>query len=330
MTFADLPILDATAVEELLPFQTAISSIELALSTGTAPGTTPPRDVLAVGNSDLLIMPSHAGQYFGVKLATVNSLSAQLNVPRIQGIYALFDSRTMSPVALMDAVTLTTIRTAAVSAVAVDRLATENSRRLTVFGTGPQAWSHISAIATVRPLTDISIVGRDSHKVDELVTRCERAGFSAQSWSATDPHIGDIERADIVACCTSATTPLFDSSRLAPHATVVAIGSHSPSAREVDSALVNRATVVVETKESAWREAGDLILAVKEGVTTESAIDGDLSQLVSGLIPIHSDRPRLFKSVGEAWSDVVTATAVFGRLSMDDARPARHPRNQMS
>lgn len=88
--------------------------------------------------------------------------------------------------------------------------------------------------------------------------------------------------------------------------------------------------MVVETKESAWREAGDLILAVKEGVTTESAIDGDLSQLVSGLIPIHSDRPRLFKSVGEAWSDVVTATAVFGRLSMDDARPARHPRNQMS
>ncbi|MDN5769091.1 MAG: hypothetical protein L0H96_25370 [Humibacillus sp.] len=119
---------------------------------------------------------------------------------------------------------------------------------------------------------------------------------------------------DIVACCTSASTPLFDSAVLRPKACVVAIGSHDPDAREVDTALVARATVVVETRQSALSQAGDVVLAIGDGVPEAEAITGDLAELVRGAVHPASGRPRLFKGVGEAWSDVVVASAAVEHL----------------
>ena len=91
-----------------------------------------------------------------------------------------------------------------------------------------------------------------------------------------------VAEADIVVCATTARTPVFDSTTLPAHAVVVAIGSHEPDAREVDSAMVERATVVVESRVAALREAGDIVLAIADGVPSEQAIDGDLAELVGG------------------------------------------------
>ena len=134
--------------------------------------------------------------------------------PRIQGVCVVFDAATLAPVALVDGIALTNVRTPAVSALAVRALAAPDARRLLVFGRGPQAHGHVEAIRAVRPIEHVDMVGRDADGVDALVAA-----------------------ADIVCCATTAREPLFDGSLVADHATVVAIGSHEPDAREVDDAL---------------------------------------------------------------------------------------------
>ena len=133
----------------------------------------------------------------------------------------------------------------------------------------------------------------------------ETAGLDARAGVAAD-----VARVDIVACCTTAAEPVFAASLLRPEATVVAIGSHSPDRREVETQLVERATVIVESTASALSQAGDIILALRDGVPQDVAIAGDLQALVTGAVTIVPGAPRLFKSVGEAWSDVVVAATV--------------------
>jgi ornithine cyclodeaminase len=116
-----------------------------------------------------------------------------------------------------------------------------------------------------------------------------------------------VATADIICCATTASTPLFDGALVADHATVVAIGTHDPAARETDDALARRATVVVESRVSALREAGDVITAIGSGALREDELI-TLAELVRGA-PI-PDGPRLFKSTGMSWEDAVMAATL--------------------
>jgi ornithine cyclodeaminase/alanine dehydrogenase-like protein (mu-crystallin family) len=119
-----------------------------------------------------------------------------------------------------------------------------------------------------------------------------------------------IESYDLICCCTTSREPLFDSARVADGATVVAIGSHERDAREVDGVLAGRATVVVESRATALREAGDVILAVGEGALREDALV-ELADVVRGGVAVdRAAGPVFFKSTGMAWEDAVVASAV--------------------
>ncbi|MET0972751.1 MAG: ornithine cyclodeaminase family protein, partial [Thermoleophilaceae bacterium] len=121
-----------------------------------------------------------------------------------------------------------------------------------------------------------------------------------------------LRAADIVCCCTTAREALFDGDLVAPGATVVAIGSHEPEAREVDERLVERSTVVVEARSAALREAGDVIQAIDCGAFDANSL-ATLAELVAGEVPPPGHCPRLFKSTGMAWEDVVVASALAKR-----------------
>ncbi|HVV22622.1 MAG TPA: ornithine cyclodeaminase family protein, partial [Pseudonocardiaceae bacterium] len=212
--------------------------------------------------------------------------------PRIQGKYLLLDGPTLTPVALVDAMALTALRTAAVSAVAVDALAKPLASSLVVFGTGPQARAHVAAIRAVRTIKQVIVVGRDRGKADAFAAEI---GGARVGWSE------DVAQADVVACCTTARTPLFDGRLLRPAATVVAVGSHEPDAAEVDATAFG--TVVVEARRTALREAGDIVLAK---LRPESLVE--LGTLVRDGVALSG--PRLFKSVGMAWEDLVVAATI--------------------
>jgi ornithine cyclodeaminase len=271
------PFLDAAEVARRCTFAGAADALEAALLAGLDPEAEPAREARPLGRGELLVMPSgHA-----VKLVTVGG------EPRVQGVCVVFDPETLAPAAIIDGIALTNLRTAAVSALAVRHLAAPDARRLLVFGRGPQARAHVEAMKAIRPIEHVDLVGRDH-------------GDAA----------GLVRRADLICCCTTAREPLFDGALAADHATVVAIGSHEPGAREVDATLAARASVVVESRASALREAGDVILAVREGAL-EAGDLVTLADVVGGAeLP---EGPRLFKSTGMAWEDAVVAAALVAQ-----------------
>ncbi|HWT26189.1 MAG TPA: hypothetical protein VN213_21960 [Solirubrobacteraceae bacterium] len=276
-----IPYLDAAEVRRRLPPLAAVDALEAALKSGLEPEDEAPRSVVGVAGGQLLVMPSAAAAHAVVKLVTVGGR------PRVQGLCVAFDGRTLSPVALLDGIAVTNLRTSAVSALAVRHLAVPDARRLLVFGRGPQATAHVEAVRAVRPIARVDVLGRDAADRDALVAA-----------------------ADVICCCTTAREPLFDGRRAAEHATVVAIGSHEPEAREVDDALVARSTVVVESVASARREAGDVILAIRSRALDPARLV-TLRALVRGERSPAPGAPRLFKSTGMAWEDAVTVDALL-------------------
>jgi ornithine cyclodeaminase/alanine dehydrogenase-like protein (mu-crystallin family) len=268
-----LPVLDAAGIDA----GQAADALEAALLAGFDPEADPPRGTVELERGQLLVMPSAAARHPVVKLVTIGG------DPRIQGVCVVFDGATLAPRALVDGIALTNLRTAAVSALAVRRLAVPDARRLVVFGRGPQARAHVAALRAVRPIEQVDVVGREHGDVDALVAA-----------------------ADVVCCCTTARAPLFDGALVADRATVVAIGSHEPDARETDDALAARATIVVESRASALREAGDVILAIAAGATAADRLV-TLAELVRGDARVDPARPRFFKSTGMSWEDAVVA-----------------------
>jgi ornithine cyclodeaminase/alanine dehydrogenase-like protein (mu-crystallin family) len=272
-----LPFIDAAEVARRLAAPEAADALEAALLNGLDAEADPPRGAVEIDRGQLLLMPSGAAGDPVVKLVTVGG------EPRIQGVCVVFDGATLAPLALVDGIAVTNVRTAAVSALAVRRLAVPDARRLLVFGRGPQAHGHVEALRAVRPIEQVDMVGRHHGPVDELVAA-----------------------ADIVCCCTTAREPLFDGTLVADHAVVVAIGSHEPEARETDEALAARATIVVESRGSALREAGDVILAIESGATTSRELV-TLGELVRREAEPAAGRPVRIKSTCKAWADAVVA-----------------------
>ncbi|MEV0531137.1 ornithine cyclodeaminase family protein [Kitasatospora sp. NPDC050463] len=282
----------------------AADAIERALLAGLDPEAGPARSAVPVPAGELLLMPAATAEYAGVKIAGVAPGNAALGLPRITGSYLLLDGPTLQPVALLDGAALTTLRTPAVTAVAMRRLAAPDAAHLVLFGAGPQAYGHLDALLAVRPLTRVTVVARREAPAEALAGHARRLGLSASVGTASA-----VAEADLVVCCTTARTPLFDGALVPDHAAVAAVGSHEPQAREVDAVLVGRAALYVEARAAALREAGDLLMA---GVTGADAL-WNLAELVRGEVPVPSDRPRFFKSVGMAWQDLAVAAEIHRR-----------------
>jgi ornithine cyclodeaminase len=254
----------------------------------------------------LLLMPSEVGDAVGVKVASVAPQNPETGQPRIQAVYVLMDGESLAPVAVLDGTSLTALRTPAVSAVAVRRLAAPDAARLVVFGSGPQAEGHIAALRLVRPLDEVVIVARDVPKAQRLADRVSGSGLPARVGVADD-----VASADVVVCATTSARPVLDGRLVPDHACVVAIGSHEPDRRELDEQLMSRSTVVVEDRGTAMREAGDIVLAVGRGLSHQSLVG--LNDLVAGDVELDLARPRVFKGVGMSWQDLVVATEVVRR-----------------
>ncbi|MGC4890530.1 ornithine cyclodeaminase family protein [Micromonospora sp. DT227] len=302
---ATLPYIDEADIFGLVSFADAVTALAKALSGGLDPQASLQRSIRDVEHGQLLLMPAETAAAVGVKLSTVAPGNAERGLPRVQALYVLYDRVTLTPVALLNGTALTTLRTPAVSAVAVDHLAPPDARHLVVFGAGPQAWGHVEALRIIRPLGNVTVVGRDPDRAAALVAKVRHSGLDARVGS----H-GDVADADVVVCATTARRPLFDGRRLRPGTCVVAVGSHEPNAREVDDATIRSAgRVVVESHDVALREAGDIIQAVRVGAVREDS----LVELRDAVHLTPTGGSSLFKSVGMGWQDLVVAELAHER-----------------
>jgi ornithine cyclodeaminase len=282
--------LDEAAVRAAVSVPDAVAALRSGLAAGAPPQ--PVRGSTAWTGGELLVMPAEAGSVAGVKLVTVGS-----GPVRVQGVYVLFDAATLTPLVVADAVSLTLLRTAALSALAVSQLAPAEASSVAVVGTGPQAREHARAMCAVRPIESVIVRGR---------TRAAELAADLQGELGVPVTAGnDVSRADIVCLCTTATTPVVSAADLAPNACVTAIGAHVPDAREVAADVVASSFVVVDDASAARHEAGDLIMAVADGAVSENVFDVDLAALVRGLA-VPPGR-TLFKSVGFGLADLLVA-----------------------
>jgi ornithine cyclodeaminase len=288
-----IPVLDV----DLAP-ERAAAAIEAVLRAGLDPEECPARLNVPVPAGELLVMPAATAEYAGVKIAGVAPDNPARGLPRITGSYLLLDGATLLPLALLDGAALTTLRTPAVTAVALDRLAPAGAEHLVLFGAGPQAHGHLAALARVRPLRRVTVVTR--RPAPELLAFAASLGLAAEQGGP-----GAVASADLVVCCTTASEPLFDGALVPDHAAVAAVGSHSPAGREVDAVLVKRSLCVTEARAVARREAGDLVMAEPDWSRV-----ANLAELVTGAVAVPTDRPRFFKSVGMAWQDLAVAAEI--------------------
>ncbi|MCW2898751.1 MAG: ornithine cyclodeaminase/mu-crystallin [Streptosporangiaceae bacterium] len=293
-----LPYLDADLVNRLLPFPQAITALRNTLQDGPPAVTAPVRTTAEAPGGHVLIMPAADRNLFGVKIAGVAPGNPAKGLPRITGTYLLYDADTLHPILAIDGPALTLRRTAALSALAVDALAPQDISRLLIYGTGPQAAAHLEALRTVRHFQSVAVSGRTPQRT--------RAFADDHEIDVAGPD--DLPQVDVVTCCTSATTPLFDGRHLSRHATVVAMGSHTPDARELDSHTLRGAQVIVEEVTTATREAADIADALASGDITKPL---PLNEIVTGQTLVQPDRQRVFRSVGMAWEDLAIAKAAL-------------------
>jgi ornithine cyclodeaminase len=155
----------------------------------------------------------------------------------------------------------------------------------------------MSTLAAVRPLEQATYLVRDPAR-----TRLDAVALGTARADA------ELRSADVVVCATSARSPVFDPALLRDDAVVVAVGSHERDRRELDGELVGRSQVVVEDVATALREAGDVVMAIEEGHMDAAGLV-PLAEMVRGAASVDRTRPRVFKSVGMGWEDLVVAAA---------------------
>jgi ornithine cyclodeaminase/alanine dehydrogenase-like protein (mu-crystallin family) len=263
----------------------------------------------------LLAMPSAVAEprALGAKIVSVFRGNAARGLPTITSIYVLSDYQTGAPLAIMDGSYLTAIRTAAGSAVATQALARHDVRTLGVFGTGVQARFHVETIRRVRAPERVLVTATSGPKASALVDWVTAATGLAASVATAE----EASAADIVAACTTSPTPVVIDAAVRDGAHINAVGAFTPGTRELPSSLMGRARVVLDTRVAGLAEAGDVLLAVRDGALALTDVAGELGEVLLGnLDGRRSDAEiTIYKSVGAAFLDAATARLAFAEAS---------------
>jgi ornithine cyclodeaminase len=288
-------VLNADETRAAIPMPEAIDAVRQAfLTLGAAEFELPQRTVMGEGTA--LSMAVH---HRPTRSTVVKSISADFSrTPAIVGA-VVWVSADSTDVLVADAATVTTIRTGAVVGVATELLARPEAHRLVVVGAGGQAADQLRAVCAVRPIDTVTLVAR---RTSAAVALREDLGDEIADLDVrvTTDLESALREADVVCCATPATEPLFRAESLASMVHVNAIGSYRHSMRELPDELLADATVVVDQREAALAEAGEIAHAIASDLLD---VD-DLVELSNALArrPELADR-TVFKSVGIAIQD---------------------------
>ena len=291
-----LPFLDEAEVRRHLRMADLVPAMASALADLSAGRVEQPvRVMLPVESRGFCAaMPAYAGA-LGAKLVTFFPVNQ--DVPTHHALIVLFRAETGEPMAILDGRLITEMRTAAASAVATDLLARPDAAVLGILGSGVQAASHLEALNLVRRFREVRVWSPRN-----------AGAFAAQHGVQAVPTAEAAARgADVIVVATSSRTPVLLGEWVAPGAHVNAVGACRPDWRELDDDLVRRARLYVDSRAAATKEAGDVIAAGEPFA--------ELGEAVAGTRPGRrsANEITLFKSVGVAVEDVVSAELVYRR-----------------
>jgi ornithine cyclodeaminase len=265
-------------------------------------------------DSTLLLMPAwDPGKDLGVKMVTVSPNNSAYQLPSIQGLYLLFDAHSGTCKSLMDAKSLTVFRTAATSALASSFLSRQNSRTLLMIGTGALSPMLIKAHATVRPIEEVLIWGRNQQKAQAVKAELANESFNVTVVDSIDQGI---KQADIISCATLSKTALINGQLLRPGQHLDMVGAYKPDMREADDQCLQRSRVFVDHYAGALKETGDIVIPIAQGTFKREDIQADLFELCQGQRQGRENDNEItfFKSVGHALEDLIAATLIAQRV----------------
>ncbi|MEP6784810.1 MAG: ornithine cyclodeaminase family protein [Sphingomonadales bacterium] len=238
---------------------------------------------------------------FGAKLVSVFPGNVAHGGLSHQGLVMLFDPKSGAPTAVIDAGTLTGIRTAAASAAATDALARADATHLAVLGTGEQAQRHIEAIHSVRPLNRVTIWGRDASRASALA--------SALGADVADTVDAAVANADIICTVTGARDPILSSAQVRDGTHINAVGSSRAGPAEIANDLVVRARFFADHREGVLSQGAEFLSAKAAGLVNDVHILGEIGQVFAGTLPGRTSVAdiTLYKSLGSIVQDLACA-----------------------
>ena len=266
--------------------------------------------------STLLLMPAwNPSKEAGVKVITVSPENGQYNLPSIQGTYIYLDAAKGDVKALIEAKNLTAKRTAATSALASFYLSRKNSKSLLMIGTGELSVNLIKAHASIRPIEQVYIWGRN---FDKALAICKKFSETTQFSIEAINHIKEkISEVDIISCATLSKTPLIFGKFLKKGQHIDLVGAYKKDMREADDMTITKASIFIDSFQSGLEESGDIAIPIKHGILNPSDIKADLFDLCSNLKKgrTHESEITVFKSVGHALEDLVAAKYYYNKIS---------------
>ena len=303
----------------LLPMSECIDAMTDALRTLALGGAILPlRQIVRLpdGQKAFGLMPAALEKppALGAKVITVFPGNDSTPYDSHQGAVLLFEYEFGRLIAILDASTITALRTAAVTAVATRLLSRPESRVLALIGAGVQAETHLESISLVRPIDEVRVWSRSGTRARDFAAK---VGATGAPITVCGTAREAVEGADIVCTLTSSRVPVVFGEWLSPGAHVNAVGASLATARELDTEAVRRARFFVDRRESTLNEAGDFLVPKSEGVIGDDHIVGEIGDLLVDPPRIggrrSADEITVFKSLGLAIEDIASARRIYDR-----------------
>jgi len=306
---------DVMMVLDMAPCIEVVEKAFAELASGTA--VLPPRINLFTEEGLGLYMPAYLKEMGALACKVVTSYvhnPAKHNLPTILGKVLLQDPGTGDVICIMDGGYLTAVRTGAVSGVATRYLARQDrGQKAGIFGAGAQARTQLWAMTIARDVARAYVYDVNDESVSRFIKEMTDK-LQLDIVKASSP--GQIlEKVDIICTASSSPTPVFDGSKVREGTHINGVGSHTPKARELDTAIIKRSKVIADSYSACLNEAGDIMLPIQEGAIDKSHLYAELGEVITGkkLGRENSREITLFKSNGLAIQDVAAAKLVYDK-----------------
>ena len=276
----------------------------------------PPRLITVMPNTAKFgFMPAYVGDYFGAKVISAYAPNMGTEYPSHIGYVMLFESQHSTVAGMIEAGSITQIRTGAVSAAATDLLARRDAHRLALIGAGAQARSHLAAISQIRQITDVTVYDLYPEAAKRFQEEAQNVyQIPVTVCSSVREAVKD---ADIICTVTPSTEPLLYASMVKPGTHINAVGTFTPVTREISSDLMAACRLYTDQTEAAKRESGEYLIPLQEGLIGEDHIIGSIGELLLGRAAGRTDDSQitLFDALGLAIEDVACAKYVYERAA---------------
>ena len=314
-------VLSAADLRALVPMADAIAAVRdafVALSAGRA--VVPVRTAVALPSPGAVFLAMPASlpglPAMGAKLVSVLPENQRAGRPIVQAVVALMDPWTGAATAVIEGTSLTALRTGAASGLATDLLARGDAAIVALFGAGAQARTQLEAVCAVRNVSQVRVVARTPGHAETFAHWAREQPWirGATVVAAPAPDVA-VRGAEIIVTATTSATPVLPGDLVGAGTHLNAVGAFQDHTRELDSDLVARSSIVVDSREAALAEAGDLVIPLKEGRISGAHTWAELGEMAAGTIGGRQDRQTitLFKSVGNAVQDLAVGALAVER-----------------